>query len=127
MEQIFEEPTWGVSQDTEPDRSAFCTLGPSPFLLTGVFIRLLQYHFSDPNNIDNPTLIDYTWSPNKGCDPIDGEIIDPGTGLPVEVEIPPTRIVIGPDYGEDPDTANARPAIFVKREPYQAIPVSTRN
>jgi hypothetical protein len=121
------EPEWGVSQDTVQDSSAFCLLGPSPFLLTGVLIRLLQYHFSDPNNIDNPVLKDYTWTSNSGCDEITKEIINPVTQEVETVEVPATRIYIGPDYSENPDYANSRPAFFVRRESYQPSSISNRN
>ena len=93
----YREPTWGTTEEaidveTSPEKRSI-----SPFEITGVITRLLQYHFSDPNNIENTLLKNYTWStPRKD-----------------------SRLLIGPEYLRN-DAVLKRPALFVHREPVQA-------
>ena len=127
MIQTFDEPTWGLSQDTVPDASAFCRLGPSPFILTGVFVRLIKYHYSDANNIDNPVLKGYIWTSNQSCDDQEQVIVNPDTGQDETITVPASNLLVGTNFGEDFDAANTRPAIFVRRETFQTVPVANRN
>ena len=111
MSNVFPEPVWGDPQEAIEDCSALAYTGPSPFVLTGVFIRLLQYHFFDPDNIQNPCLKDYIWTNNdSGCISIEETDTDP------EGE-DASKILIAVSYRRDHANAGQRPALFVKREP----------
>jgi len=71
----FLAPDWGKSQDIDVDHSSLCSTGPSPFILSGILRRLLQTHFSDPDNIANPLLKNVTWSEHScEADENDGEV-----------------------------------------------------
>jgi hypothetical protein len=75
-----------------------CSLGLSPRMLSGVIMRLLKNHFSDPSLILTPNLEQYVWSEK-----------------PLESKI---RIVKSVFF--DPATAGQYPALVVKRMPLQS-------
>jgi hypothetical protein len=111
---VFPEPTWTVPQEALEACSAFCTRGPNPFVLSGVFLRLLQYHFSSSDNIDEPLLKEYIWTPStKGC----LSEVQEGPGGSSQL-IPGSRLLIRPSYTQNPDQIQQSPALFVKREPF---------
>lgn len=81
-----------VPEQTQLDPSAICSLGPRPILITGFLVKMLQQHFADPDNIDEPTLRSYTWSDD-----------------------PKTRIVIESVTRRVPDFSGKRLAVLVRR------------
>ena len=131
----FEEPDWGPAPENceplgssssiaEPDWteplpaldpcSSFELAGPSPFRLTGAMLRLMQYHFADPNNIQNPQLQDLLWTTAESCD--DEAVVD-ACGHPTGEVIPGSNLLIAPHYKREGLSIQQRPAIFIKREP----------
>jgi hypothetical protein len=87
-------------------------IGISPFVLTGILVRLLQYHFSDPANIIHDSLRRYRWKAD--CNEV---IVAPdGTAL--------GGIYVGVSYEFTPAMVQQRPGLFVKREPLTASRVS---
>jgi hypothetical protein len=137
--QTFPEPNWcDPSQPAEADCSSLVYTGPTPVILTGVFTRLIQYHFSDPNNISNSLLKEYVWTSNPDGCIVSG--IDDGdsqgssssgspSGCPEEATLitQGSRILVQPDYVRNNLTVQQRPAILITREPVQAQPISMRN
>jgi hypothetical protein len=140
---FFEEPTWCEPQEALSDCSSLVYTGPTPFIMTGIFVRLLQYHFSDPDNIMHPALKGYTWTNSSG-----GCISSGGNGG--GVQCPPgssgssgscssdpcqtapefiegSKIYIAPEYKRDDQTVQQRPALLVKREPSTTGKISFRN
>jgi len=117
MANIFPEPTWGTPQEGLEPTSSFCRKAPTPYQITGALIRLLQYHFSDSDNIVNPLLKRYIWSNNKdGC----------GFGPSSEEEEATQEtsgswILILPSHSSDGSSAQQLPAVLVKREPYLSM------
>ena len=109
----FTEPTWGIPQEALEPCSSFYLGGPSPFLLSGVFLRLLQYHFSHADNIEEPLLQEYIWTPSTGeC--IAEETTDSEGASQI---IPGSRIQIRPSYSQK-GPASQQPALYVKREAF---------
>ena len=98
----YDEPTCGESQQVEDDCSSLVSSGVTPYVMTGILIRLLRYHFADSNNIGIESLRNLTWK--KDCDE--------------------SKIHIGVGYEFTPATVQARPAIYVKREAVSAKRVS---
>lgn len=130
MQNTFPEPIWTVPQDAIDRCTAFDIAGPSPFMLTGAVLRLLQYHFSDPNNIEEPLLKGYIWSPNTAnC--IQGQTqVQPQPspdGAPNWTTIPESRIVIKPSWSSTSDGSQQLPGIYVKREPFRTETVSFKD
>jgi hypothetical protein len=114
----YTEPVWATSQNVMNECSSLVYSGPTPFVMTGVLIKLLQYHFSDANNIDNPLLKGYIWTEAGSCQPgVDSN------GDPVEG----SRIDIGTAYQEGAGSVQQRPALYVQREPFQTDKISFRN
>jgi hypothetical protein len=112
----YTEPEWGTPQEAVDKPSSLCTTGPRGMLLTGILVKLLQYHFHDPDNIDNPILRCYQWQPGNACYNNDsGE--DTSSG----------GIWIGPGYSEDSEGVQASPAIYVKREGTRNSQISQKN
>lgn len=105
MSTIYPEPTWGTPQLAIEPASSLCASGITPFILTGILVRLLQYHFSDPNNIVRESLHYLRWY--REC--ADGIVDDSGTAL--------QRLYIDVGYQLNLANAEQRPGIFVKREP----------
>jgi len=80
--------------------STLCSTGHTPQILTGVFLRILQNHFSNPDYIEDDALKDNVVR-LKPDDTTEG--------------IPETGILIEPSYKFNPIDFGARPAIFIKR------------
>lgn len=100
----YPEPTWGVSQQAYEPCSALVATGITPFVLTGILIRLLQYHFSDERNIITDSLRRYRWK--QDCNE---SIVGPdGTAL--------GGMHVGPSYELTLSQVQPRPALYVKRE-----------
>ena len=101
----YPEPEWGVSQQAYEPCSSLVATGITPFILSGIIIRLLQYHFSDPANIINDSLRSYRWKAdcNQAILPPDKTAIG--------------SIYIGMGYEFKPALVQQRPGLFVKREP----------
>jgi hypothetical protein len=135
----YEEPKWCLSQPAEDACSTIASTGPTPFILTGVIVRLLQYHFSDPNNITKPHLKGYVWTPEEGCGDSKGDVwvcptegsssSEEEDGCPPEVveETEASRILIAPDYARTTGSVQSRPALYVKREPVKNSKISFLN
>lgn len=97
-----------------PDCSSFDIAGPSPFRLTGAMIRLMQYHFSHPDNIQNQQLCDLIWTTSAaGCS---DEVLTDECGVPTGEVIPGSNILISASYKRGGLAVQQRPAIFIKRE-----------
>lgn len=105
---VFEEPEWGTPQEAVEVCSSLVSTGPTPFLMTGIFTKLIQYHFSDTRNIINPKLHSMKWVPGN-CNGSDG------------------GIYIGPGGSSDEDSANANPAVFVRRSNVDIGAISQKN
>ncbi len=87
------------TQAVDDEVSSLCSSGLPPLILTGIFIRLLQQHFADPDEIEHPSLKDNVWTPDSET----------------------SKILIQPAYEFDEQEIMARPAVMVRRQP-----VSTR-
>jgi len=103
----YPEPEWTESQPAEEECSSLVSTSITPFILTGIIIRLLQYHFSDPDNILHEELKNYVWK--EEC--TDGTVGETG-------------IMIVPEYNQDFGNVGTRPGIFVKREPVKPERIS---
>lgn len=91
---LLDEPVWGDSQLVEDDCSSLVSSGVTPYVLTGILIRLLRYHFADSNNISIESLRGLTWK--EDC--------------------AESSMHIGAGYEFTPGVVQQRPAIYVKRE-----------
>jgi len=142
MTNTFPEPEWCIPQEALEPCSSFWYVGPSPFSLSGVFLRLLQYHFSDPRNIEEPLLKDYIWTPSdKGCLPSGGSdeegssseesseegyqsrctiVGEEGTSQYVQG----SRMLIKPSWSQSQEAVQQTPSLLVKREPFQSDRIS---
>jgi hypothetical protein len=108
MLTYYDEPTWGeVPQEAIMACSSVESTGPTPFLMTGIVTRLLEYHFSSPLNVINPKLRTLAAKDPSQMDTM--------------------KIYVGPAYGEDPQAIQATPALFVKREAVRFDQVSQKN
>ena len=108
----YPEPEWGVSQQAHEPCSSLLATGVTPYILSGIVIRLLQYHFSDPANIINDCLRRYRWK--EDCNQ---PIVSPdGTAL--------GGIYVGMGYEYTPAVVQQRPGLFVKREPVRVSRLS---
>jgi len=94
MANNFIEPAWTSPEDMEPAETSVELRHVSPFELTGIIVRLLQYQFSDPSNIENESLKEYIW---KASDTESRILIKPGTERNPQVR--------------------GKPSIFVSRQP----------
>jgi hypothetical protein len=145
MNNTYPEPKWCTPQDVNEGCSSLVATGPSPMVLTGVFIRLIQYHFSDPNNIQNENLKGYIWtnSPN-GCISNDDPSAEEGSGsgasgssdsggmgqddCPVpDTHIDGSKMLVTVSYKRDGANVQQRPAIYIKREPVVGSRISFQN
>lgn len=82
--------------ENELEGSDFCTLGWSPYLVTGLLRQLLIYHFSDPQRIEHPLLKKFLWDDSEN-----------------------SPILIETVYRWRPDQSGKRPALLVRREAFQ--------
>ena len=89
----YPEPTWTVSQDATPATSRLRTLTPTPVVMLGVMVRLLQMHFVDANNIESTLLKNLLWHPDAKQ----------------------TRIMIDGSTNYRADVVESSPTIYVKR------------
>jgi len=94
----YPEPSWGTSQEGVEPTSYFYKKDINAFELTGVIVRLLQYHFADPDNIDNDLLKGYIWDEDDTV----------------------SKLIIGPEYLRNDKTNLKKPSIFIKRKDVQA-------
>jgi hypothetical protein len=141
MKQTFPEPEWCITQEALEPCSSFWYGGPSPFSLSGVFLRLLQYHFSTPDNIEEPLLKEYIWTPSdKGCistgTPEEGSSAEESSAegyvsrCPIVDEqgtsqyIQGSRLQIRPSWSQDASQVQQSPSLYVKREPFYTERVS---
>lgn len=51
-----------IKTDLKETCSSIITQGPDPLSLTGCFLQILMMHFSDPRNINQAALREYTWA-----------------------------------------------------------------
>lgn len=112
MSQVLPEPEWTTPQHARESCSSLVASGITPFILTGILVRLLQYHFSDPNNIARESLQYLRW--RRRCN--EAIVNDEEQAL--------SNLHIGVSYQMDLASASQRPAIFVKREPVETRRVS---
>jgi hypothetical protein len=94
----MDEPVWTNSQEVEFDPSSIKSTDITPTIATGIFVRLLEAHFSDQNNIRNQQIKDYLWADNETNQDIT------------------TKIKIVPGYKYDPRALEMSPAIYVRRD-----------
>lgn len=139
MQNFYPEPIWCTPQEADLDCSSLIATGPTPMVLTGAFIRLIQYHFSDPNNIQNPHFKGYIWTNSpKGCISNVDYDTDPGSsGSSSGSEEPPcpepdtsvegSRILITASYKRDGVNIQQRPAILIKREAVKTSRINLEN
>jgi hypothetical protein len=113
---LYPEPEWGESQPALPDASSLCAIKKTPFIITGILLRLLQYHFSDPDNIENPLLKCYIWNDEKNCDCLSEDNEE-------------SKILIAPGFDRDFGDAQTRPALYVNRGEFttRTVNPATRN
>lgn len=142
MINTYPEPEWCLPQEALEPCSSFWFVGPSPFSLSGVFLRLLQYHFSDPANIEEPLLKDYIWTPSdKGC-LTSGTPDEEGSSSEESSEegyrsrctivgdeaasqlIQGSRLSIKPSWSQSQDAVQQTPSLLVKREPFYSDRIS---
>jgi hypothetical protein len=90
----FPEPVWDVSQPYDEACSSLIATGNTPFILSGVLKRLLQYHFCDAKNITNPMLKGYLWDTDEK----------------------EAHIYIALDYERNNEIVQQRPALLVRRK-----------
>ena len=102
MSNVYTEPTWASIQEAmQEDPSRFAKEPATPFDLTGAFVRLLQYHFSDANRIQNTPLKALTWN----------------------TDIKQTNILIAPGFNRDFKSESKKPALFVERGAVKPVPI----
>jgi hypothetical protein len=78
--------------------SAFCSMLGRPQLMTGLFVDILQRHFTDDANIEEPDLRQLIWQPDER-----------------------THILIETAYRWRPELTQKRPAVIVKRNAYANV------
>lgn len=84
--------------------SSLCSTGHTPQILTGIFLRVLQNHFANPDYIEQLALRDNVLQ-LKPEDTLEG--------------IPETGILIEPIYKWNPVDFGKRPAVYIKRNSLQ--------
>lgn len=103
------EPDWGTDpQPIEFDPSSLCSTGMRPSYMTGVLLRLLEAHFADPDNIVDAALKGLIWAAHG-----DNSVT--------------TRILIEPYHRYEAKNIQQRPAIYVRRGPFQAQSFAIRD
>lgn len=141
MENFYPEPVWCTPQNAEDECSSFIATGPSPLILTGAFIRLIQYHFSDPNNIQNEQLKGYIWTNSSGgcistvgpsTQIIGGSSNSSSGGIAgacpsTSTDVDGSKVLVSASYKRDGTNIQQRPAILIKREPVSASRISFDN
>ena len=94
---VLPEPEWAlVGQNTWKPISGLDSIGLRPSIITGIFTRLVEMHYSAAVNIRDPVLKDYIWK-EKGAQTLD------------------SRILIQPYHMFRPEAAEQRPAVYVRR------------
>lgn len=93
------------SQIVYGDPSSICSLGIRPIILQGFLLEHLRRHFADENNIQHDNLRKYLWRAN-----VDRE-----------------RIVIDTLGRWNPNAAGLRPAVLIRRNGWQVIPLGIGN
>jgi len=90
------EPPWTMPvQPIEMDPSSLKSTGARPSYISGILLRLLEAHFSDPGNIVDPALKSAIWKPK--ADPIE------------------SKILIEPYHKYEATNIEQRPGIYVSR------------
>lgn len=83
------------------DPSSVCSLGVRPIIVQGFILEHLRRHFADQNSIQDPSLQNYLWQAN----------------------IDRNNIMIEPMTKWNPTLSGARPAILIRRNSWQVIPM----
>jgi hypothetical protein len=102
------EPIWTDPQPTFKEPSSLKSSGLTPSIVTGTLLRLIQYHFSDPENIHDDKLKDYVWVDDR----LSGNTIE-------------SPITIRYGYHVDARAIQQRPSILIRRGPmsHQKLPL----
>lgn len=90
-----------VPFDLNAEVSSLCSTGLRPQTLTGAFLRLMAQKFSVPENIRDPRIRHYVWSPDDTL----------------------SKILIIPAYKWQAGTLQNRPAVVVKRNQWTISPL----
>lgn len=126
----YPEPEWGQCQPVEEACSSLVTTGITPYILKGIVIQLLRFHFGDCDNIINPALKGFMWCgdgaelPQCGTDGgaggigacATGPIIEPLPGEEPKYPAPVGEgctIFIGGSGDLDLGQVGQRPGLFV--------------
>jgi len=108
------EPAWTSDPDLlqriDQDQSALCNMRFTPSVITGVLLRLLQAHFSDPANIRDDKLKGLQWQ----------EDLESSNQIQ-------SAIIIAPTYKYDARTLSQRPSILVTRGPVSTDRIAIAN
>jgi len=124
---IIEEPCWtsvDKAQRTSVPCSSTVATGMRPYIITGMIIQLLKYHFSDPNNIMTGELEGLLWSDVAACQTVEENTSDSsGSSGSACAEDQPEpapansrTLWIGGNHDLNLGMGSQRPGIFVKRE-----------
>jgi hypothetical protein len=116
----YPEPTWGTCQPVEEPCSSLVTTGITPYILKGIVLQLLRFHFGDCDNITNPALKGYIWCGDNRdqshCDNLDnGDGDDGGSvapGVPhcdEDSDNGTGACATGPIIEPDPDNPDSQP------------------
>ncbi len=102
-------PDYGPqSCDTSVDFSTLsdlCEVMPQPLLMTGVFIQWMRMHFSEESRINLTMMKDYIWTS----------------------DIDTTELVVDSVFKFNPAQTEARPGLFIKRNPWQVLRLGIDN
>lgn len=93
-----EGPQCDISVDFS-DLSSLCPAMPQPLLTTGILIQWMRMHFSEESRIQFDMLQDYIWTPDMET----------------------TGIVIDSVFKFNAAQTEARPGIFIKRNPWKVL------
>jgi hypothetical protein len=93
MPNTFTEPTWTTPAEGDAFVSPFSIRPIAPLEIQGIIVRLLQYHFSNAVNIENPLLKAYVWNSD-------------------DLQ---SKILIKPGFERD-SRVKGKPSLFVNRE-----------
>ena len=99
----YPEPTWPATPqnvDVDPTQSSACYTR-DPYTLTGYLIQFLRMHFSTADNIRRDLLKGYIWDDS----------------------VETSKLLIDHSYKVDVRNTMQRPALLVKREEVQPVPV----
>ena len=121
----------GADVSGNPDGCSAFSSRVTPYMITGAFVRLIQYHFSDPNNIENEYLKNYIWKCGTGgcnVNVVSGtEIGSTGEVVSDNADLDGSRILITVSYDQSEKAVQQRPAIFIKREVVETQKISLRD